>query len=370
MASHLQQLPLELFYTILGFLDFKSIEKLSLASRTIRKGCIPSLFECVSSTFSAESFGSLIELVSSPSIARHVKTLKYNPTANLHPATYCKKQLTTLYAPDLYVDEQGFGHWRDHKGHEMRYSDVMELIKRTAQDQKDIIENPTDSAMLTMALQKLPSLSKFVLHFDWCSFDPSRKLNSVVYHNWGDEDDDICYYQHHLIIYLQALGLSQSSNSRVTDLRVTKNNLDLDLRERQIIILQKAFAKIEALTLDSSDPIFKYLVEERVNMPVLKELVIMSRYERIRVDELVQFCQRNVRHLEFLHVKCRLHGDEVECRRRYLPLPILQKLWDIGHCCVLQEAKLNDGLYENNAKLEALLLRKIAYEDIESAFKR
>lgn len=84
MASHLELLPLELFYAILSFLDFKSMENLSLTCRIIRKGCIPSLLECVSFTFSTESFNSLMELVSSP-IAHHVKALQYYPPVHLHP---------------------------------------------------------------------------------------------------------------------------------------------------------------------------------------------------------------------------------------------------------------------------------------------
>ena len=80
----LNHLPLELLHTIINSLDFDSLGMLSLVNRKIRAACVPVLFECVSFTFSSESFKSLRELAMSH-ISQHVKLFQYYSTTILKP---------------------------------------------------------------------------------------------------------------------------------------------------------------------------------------------------------------------------------------------------------------------------------------------
>lgn len=254
----------------------------------------------------------------------------------------------------------------------MRYLDVLELIKQTGQDHEYILENATDSAVLTTALQKLPSLSEFIFRLHWSGFYLSGKLGWMVDCIWyGQAALDIRYGPHHLAICLQALSSSQFSSRPVTNFKVVNCEYALNLRPNQINLLRKAFANIETLTLESSDYGFEYLVEKRVDMPALKKLVIMSEDYGIDIGELEEFCKRNGRHLELLHLDCAIYRDKEEADHRYpYLLSTLQKLHRIGEYCALREAILKSSYHDHDTKMEALLLGNIAYEDIESTFKR
>ena len=254
----------------------------------------------------------------------------------------------------------------------MRYWDIPKFINEAARDHKRIMENGSDCAILTMALQRLPTLSKFNLYQKWhYKFHRPHKFDPIINHivdHVGLDTHKNCH-EHHLVMCLQAIRLSQFSSNPVTELTIQGSPIEFKLHPGQIILLQGALAKIESLTLDYSRCIFDCLVNNNISMPVLKRLVLISDDDMVHIDHLEIFCKMNGRHLEFLDFDFVLVFNEEINDRYCLPLAVLQRLHRIGKYCALREVKFCNW-FDDIPKLEALLLGNLAYEDIKSVFRQ
>lgn len=259
----------------------------------------------------------------------------------------------------------------------MRYLEIDDFLIRRVNDHGAILQNGTDFASLTMALQKLPNLSEFILNHNWRYCMPPKfhpVLPKTVQPGAGWDS-----FERHLSASLQAIRLSHLihpvTSFELSFWPIEGPSLNFRVDQSQIHLMQLAFAAIQSLTLRESEALllFEHYVKN-IDMPELQKLVLDFDEDEIDLSDLQQFCKRNGRHLQELVLSSNMCGNGNDVGNTYVcdpPLAMCYPLYRIGQYCSLRKAHCRlYPWYLQSDRLEALLLRKIALEDIPHVFQK
>ncbi|KAJ5183278.1 hypothetical protein N7492_000894 [Penicillium capsulatum] len=242
-SAFLEFFPTEILYSIVKYLYFWEVKSLSCVSRRMRDVCVPTLFRNISFEFSDAGFDVLESLLQSQ-LRQYVASIEYVVPKLLKPGKYpCGKHFnvkpdlesellsyatfkTQILTPEDYVDVHEawddavlLNDWDD-LGYDVRfhtsYTLVYKTIRRMCAEQRQIIETGRDSALLSLAVQRLPKLTELGLVFCKTLTGVDLVESHLDLHMTMEKNT----YEHHIQMVSNALNYAKKCGASVHSIQL------------------------------------------------------------------------------------------------------------------------------------------------------